>query len=234
MTILKKISIANISIITTVTIMLLSQAPQAYAVTTNCAGFLVAGTYDAVFVPDDSFCTILSGVTINGDITIGTGASLMGTEGNTVVEGKITTNFVDDCGTVILFDFEVKENIDLRGCDIVVIFNSVIGTKIDVEFTKEIAIIAGSNVGLLANNNGQNHIDLKFNVGSTYQVFNNVVVGKIQVADNVIDPSSPTPTFVGGNTAGKIECVRNIPPPVTSAALGDNIAPIKQGQCSGL
>jgi len=226
----KKWALASIPLFTIVTILILSQAQPAYAVTTNCIGTLDPGTYDDVIVPTDTFCTILDGVTINGDVTILAGGSLMGTAGGTI-RGDVSST-VFDCTTVFLVGFTIDGTITITGCLHVVILNSVIGGKIDLEQTQEIAIIAGSTVGFLGTQ-GHDHIDLKFGSGSTYQVFNNVVKDKIQVEDNVVDQSSPFPTFVAGNTAEKIECLRNFPDPVLGS-LPSNTADLKQGECSTL
>src|SRR5215510_6783532 len=46
------------------------------AAPTMCDGFLPAGTYDTVIVPEGKTCTVAGGVTVNGSVIVQEGASL--------------------------------------------------------------------------------------------------------------------------------------------------------------
>jgi len=209
----------------------LSQTPLAYAVTTDCSGFLVAGTYDSIVVPIDSNCTILGGVTINGDVKISDGASLFGTEGGTV-GGNVRTLPSTNCADVFIFGFTINGYAHIKGCEMAIIFNSVIGGDVEIKQSQDVAIIGGSTIGF-GSGDDDDGIELEYNQGSTYQVFNNIVKDDIVVENNVINPSSPIPSFVGGNTSDELDCESNSPPPVLGS-LPPNIASDKGGQCIGL
>ena len=117
----KKWALGSIPLVTIVTIMILSQAQPAYAVTEEClTGTLMPGTYDALLVKPNMLCTILSGVTINGDVDISTGASLIGIAGG-FIGGEIDVK-LDDCDTVILFGFTIDGSVDISGCQMVLNF----------------------------------------------------------------------------------------------------------------
>ena len=133
---------------------------------------------------------------------------------------------------MFIIGFTVSGEVDLKGCEMVVISNCVIGDDVEIKYTTDVAIIAGSNIGF-SGGEFDDGIELEYNQGSTYQVFNNVAED-IEVNHNVINPSSPIPTFVGGNVVEELECEGNSPPPVTDDDLGPNIAEEKEGQCSGL
>ncbi len=55
----------------------------------SCTGTLPAGSYTNVTVPAGQFCTVNSAVTVAGNVTVGTGATLYVPAANFVVNGTI-------------------------------------------------------------------------------------------------------------------------------------------------
>jgi len=225
----KKWALGGITLSVLAALLLISQVQPSYSqVTTNCSGFITSGTINGdLVVPPGDICTIFGPITVTGDILVGDGASLFGNVGSTV-QGNIQTPVGSNCDIIFINGFTISGNIQADGCNSVfVIASTTVSGNIFIENTNNIvAVVDSTSAGNIIIINGG---------GTSYQVWRNTVTGNIQIENNIITPSSPSPSFVGGNTMnGNLKCSGNSPPPVNDDDLGLNtVLGSKQDQCSG-
>ena len=220
----KKWALGSIPL-TIFTILLFSQAQTAYA-DTNCSGFISGTIDDDLIIPSGSTCEVIGPLTVNGEIIVNSGASFFGNVGGTIIGNIEATN----CDLIFINQFSITGNIQTVGCNRVFVVNTAtVQGNIILERTQIIAIVADSA--------SAGNIQIIDGVGSSYQVWRSTTIGNIQIEGNTItDPSSPTPSFVGGNTiGGNLICFDNFPvPALGSLPLNSTPNGNGLGDCSGL
>jgi hexosaminidase len=152
---------------------------------TPCTGTLAAGTYNNVSVPSNQSCTIGSGVTVNGNVTVAAGASL--NMNHTTVHGSIVSN---GASSVILGLNTIVKNVTLAGTEAVQIAQQVIDGNLLVTGS------VGTGGILIGDNVVTGNVTLSMNSGGTYVVYTNTVGGNLVCSGN-----TPPPTNAGDPNA---------------------------------
>ncbi len=212
---------------------------------TECTGTIGAETVGSLVVPDGATCT-LNGTTVEGNVTLGTGSSLI-TDDATIT---LSVFAIDRPATVQLIDTDVLVNIFVtratgpivigpEGCAV----DPVVGNNVflrDNRGTIAICLMSiGENLELVNNKRSigvfdnvvGNNLIATGNTGSALRLRDNVVGisggGNIQIDDN-----HGSLIRLERNDAGNlIDCTANTPDPVGSGDTADNGL---TGQCATL
>jgi 5'-nucleotidase len=182
-------------------------AGGAAAQTASCSGTLAPGSYDRVNVAAGASCTVSGTVTVTGNVTVGTGASL-----SVVSPAKFTVNsslLGANAASIIIVPLpsgvsNILGSVSLTGTTKeLVIENSFVGGTLSV---------ANSNVTL---------IDL----------FSNNVGGNVLVQNNKTSGGVNSDIIQANTIGGSLVCSGNTPAPVNGGAP-NTVGGSKAGQCS--
>ncbi len=207
---------------------LLGVVPIASAQNIQCTGAIQGTTIDGnLTVPTNANCTLLD-VTVNGNVRVGTGASLRvePPPGRPVtINGNLTA---DQCNFVVLVPFSVPfmvisvaGNVNLQNC----------GLNNEVDFVTIAGNFVCANNPLGCGARGsvvQGNLTVDGN-SRAVDVVGNQVSGNVDVSGN----SGSAPVVEDNTIGGNLKCFDNNPSAV-DLGFPNTVGGHKQGQCAGL
>jgi hypothetical protein len=165
----------------------------------SCTGTLPAGSYTNVTVPAGQFCTVNNAVTVAGNVTVGTGATLYVPAANFVVNGTILGTKAANVD--FLLPVTIGANISLTGTtNYIQIETSFIGGALSVINS------TASAINVLKNNVAASVLfrDNTTSGAGSDVISGNTIGGSLLCTGNAPAPTdSGIPNVVGGNKVGQ-------------------------------
>jgi hypothetical protein len=168
------------------------------AAVTRCNGpFLDPGTYDAVLVPKGKECSVVGDVTVEGNVILQEGASLIVQGSGFTVNGNLQGNGVSKVtiqrsptGATIT----IHGNVSITGATGEVdLFEVIIGGNLK---------ISGSNGGPILVQNSQVSGNALFQKNTTDTAFG--IIGNTIVGNLVCNGNDPAPVVMNSTTSGQM------------------------------
>jgi len=176
---------------------LLAGTNSAMAAVTRCNGpFLDPGTYDAVLVPKGKECSVVGDVTVEGNVILQEGASLIVQGSGFTVNGNLQGTGVSKV-TIQRSPTEatitIHGNVSITGATEVDLFEVIIGGNLK---------ISGSNGGPIIVLNSQvagNALFQKNTTDTAFGIIGNTIVGNLMCNGN-----DPAPVVMNSTVSGQM------------------------------
>jgi|SRR5262245_12845104 len=194
------------------------------AAPTMCDGFLPAGTYDTVIVPEGKTCTVAGGVTVNGSVIVQEGASLQldrfGTltvNGSVILQERASLQVPPNAnGTTLIV------NVNLLGDGVSVV--NLNGAAVTATILGNVSITGATGGVALHSASIGGNLNISDSNGGVF-------ANGLHVGGNALFLNNTTDvTIIGALIDGNLVCNGNDPAPVLQGTI--TVGGKRIGQCA--